>query len=73
MLNRHLLCGSETWCLKEREVELLRTERAMIRAIFGMKLIDRKNTEELMQMFVVTVPIEIMVSFAAVRWYGHGL
>ena len=49
--------GSVTWCLRERYVKLLRTERAMIRAMCGVKLIDRKNTKELKQMLGVTVPI----------------
>jgi len=29
---------------------LRRTERAMIRAMYGMKLMDRKNTDRLMEM-----------------------
>ena len=33
----------------ENEVAILRqTERAMIRAMFGVKLMDKKNTEELL-------------------------
>ena len=46
-----MLYGSETWCLRgKREAILRRTERAMIRAMFGVKLMDKKNTEELMVM-----------------------
>ena len=42
-----MLYGSETWCLRENEVAILRrTERAMIRAMCGVKLMDKKNTEE---------------------------
>ena len=29
---------------------LRRTERAMVRSMCGVKLVDRKNTEELMEM-----------------------
>ena len=65
-----ILHGNETWCLREREVKLLRTERAMIRAMCGVKLIDQKNTKELIQMLGVTVS---MLRAAAVRWYGHVL
>ena len=46
-----MLHGSETWCLRENEMVILRrTERAMVRSMSGAKLVDRKNTEELMKM-----------------------
>ena len=42
--------GSETWCLKENETAILRrTERVMVRSMCGVRLVDRKNTEELME------------------------
>ena len=66
-----MLYESKTWWLREQEVELLRTARTMIRAICGVKLIYQKNTEEIIQMLGVIVPIERMVKVAAVRWYRH--
>ena len=46
-----MLHGSETWCLRENEMVILRrTERAMVRSMCGVKLVDRKNTEELIKM-----------------------
>ena len=39
-----MLHGSETWCLRENEMVILRTERAMVRSMCGVKLEDRKNT-----------------------------
>ena len=46
-----ILCGSETWCLKESEMAILRrTERAMVRSMCGVKFVDRKNMEELIEM-----------------------
>ncbi|XP_006819864.1 uncharacterized protein LOC102808533, partial [Saccoglossus kowalevskii] len=46
-----LLYGSETWCLSENELGILRrTERAMVRVMCGVKLMDRKKTKDLMQM-----------------------
>ena len=38
-----MLYGSETWCLRESEMAILRTERAMVRLMCGVKLVDRKN------------------------------
>ena len=36
-----MLYGSEAWRLREKEMAILRTERAMIRAMCGVKLLDR--------------------------------
>ena len=46
-----ILYGSEAWCLKKNEKAILRrTERAMVRAVCGQKVVDRKTTEEQMSM-----------------------
>ena len=46
-----ILYGSETWCLGENDIALLRrTERAMVRAMCGVKLMDKNRTEVLMEM-----------------------
>ena len=40
-----MLYGSETWCLRENEMVILRrTERAMVRAMRGTKLMEKKRT-----------------------------
>ena len=73
-LRSAITCGSEIWCLRERKVALLRrTKRAVIKAMWEVTLFNRKNTNELMQMFGITVLIERMVRAAAVRWYGQVL
>ena len=42
-----ILYGSETWCLKENEKAILRrTERAMVRAMCGQKVVCRKTIEK---------------------------
>ena len=47
-----MLHGSETWCLRESEMAILkRTERAMVRSMCRVKLVDRKKMEELLEMF----------------------
>ena len=39
---------SEVWCLKENENAILkRTERVMMRAMCGQKIIDKKTEEQL--------------------------
>ena len=69
-----MLYGSETWCLRESEMAILRrTERAMVRYLCGVKLVDRKNMEELMEMLGLKETLNRMVKANGVRWYGHGL
>jgi len=69
-----MLYGSETWCLNEKEVTILRrTERAMLRAMCGVKLMDRKSTKDLMNMLGLTALIEMTTKVNALRWFGHVL
>ena len=66
--------GSETWCLKENEMAVLRrTERAMVRAMCGAKLMEKKRTEDLMEMLGLKETVVQMVKANGVRWYGHVL
>ena len=44
------LYGSETWCLRENEMAVLRTEKAMTRAMCGVKLIEKKRSQELVSL-----------------------
>ena len=46
-----ILYGNEAWCSKKNEkVILRRTERAMVRAMCGQKVVDSKTTEEQINM-----------------------
>ena len=46
-----MLYESKTWCLKEKQVAILRrVERSMMKVMYGVKLVDKWNTEELMDM-----------------------
>ena len=67
-----MLYGSETWCLREKELDIMRrTERAMIRSMCGVKIMDRKNTEELMDMLGLSESLDKLAKASGVRWYGH--
>ena len=52
---------------------LRRTERAMIRAMCGVKLLDRRNSEELMDMLGIKKPLDRMAEASSMPWYGHVL
>jgi len=67
-----ILYGSETWCLGEKELLILRrTERAMVRTMFGMKLMVKKNTDELMDMLGLNKTLDKMAIASGVRWLDH--
>ena len=50
---------------------LRRTERAMVRSMCGVKLVDRKNTEDLTKMLGSKETLDKMVQANGVRWYEH--
>ena len=67
-----MLYGSETWCLRESEMTILRrTERAMVRSMCGVKLVDRKKMEDLMEMLGLKETLNRMAKANGVRWYGQ--
>ena len=67
-----VLYGSETWCLRDSQMAILRrTERAMVRLLCGVKLVDGKNMEELMEMLSLKETLDRMAKANGVRWYGH--
>ena len=66
-----ILYGSEVWCLKENEnVISRRTERAMVRAICGRKVVDRKTTKQT-DMLGLKETVNGIATANGVRWYGH--
>ena len=67
-----MLYGSETWCLREIEMAILRrTERAMATSISGAKLVNIKKMEDLMEMLGLKETLDRMAKANGVRWYGH--
>ena len=45
----------------------------MVRAICGVKLMDKKNTEDLMDMLGLKETVDRLAKANGVRWYGHVL
>ena len=50
---------------------LRRTERAVVRSMCGVKLVDRENMEELIKMLGLKEMLDRMAKANGVRWYGH--
>ena len=53
------------------EAVLRRAERAMIRRICGVRLCDRKRSDELASMIGLPQDIITLVEQSRLRWYGH--
>ena len=45
----------------------------MIRAMCGVKLLDRRNSEKLMDMLGIKESLDRMAKASSTRWYGHVL
>ena len=52
---------------------LRRIERAIVTAMCGTKLMERKRTEDLMNMLELKEMVVQMAKANGVRWYGHVL
>ena len=50
---------------------LRRIKRGMVRSMCGVKLVDRKNMEELREMLGLKKTLDRMAKANEVRWYGH--
>ena len=73
-LASYMLYGSETCCLRENKVAILRrAERSMVRAMCGVKLVNKKKTVELMGMLKLKEAADKLAKENGVRWYGHAL
>ena len=69
-----MLYESEAWCLREKDMTILRrTERAMIRVMCGVKLLDQRNSEELMDMLGIRKSLDWMAKASSIWWYDHVL
>ena len=54
----------------ERELKLNHTEMSMIRWMCGVKLNERKKSEELRKLLGLE-PVSVMIKKSRLRWFGH--
>ena len=63
--------GSETWPMKvEHELKMNRTEMSMIRWMCGVKLNERKKSEELRELLALE-PVSLMIKKCRLVWFGY--
>ena len=69
-LRSAMLYGSKMWCLRENEVAIVRrAERFVVRAMFGVKLVDKRNAA-LMDMLGLKEAADKLAKENGMRWYG---
>ena len=69
-----MLYGSKMWCLRESKVAILKkAERSMMRAICSIKLVDKTNAKELMDMLGLKKAADKLARVNGMRWFGHVL
>jgi len=54
----------------EHELKLNRTEMSMIRWMCGVKLNERKKSEELRELSGLE-PVRMMINKSRLKWFGH--
>ena len=52
---------------------LRRTEKAMIRAMCGVKMTEKRSSQELMSLLGLKDTLDGLAGVSGVRWYGHVL
>ena len=69
-----ILYGCEAWCLKENEKPFFRRmERAMVRVICGLRVLDKTTTEEQKDKLGLEETVDGLATANGVRWYEHVL
>ena len=69
-----MLYGSETWCLRENEMAILRrTEKVMMRAMCGVKMIEKRRSQEGTSLLGLKDTLDELARVSGVRWYEHVL
>ena len=66
-----MLFHSQIWPMKvEHELKLNRTKMSMIRWMCGVKLIERKKSDEFRELLGLE-PVSLTIKKSRLRWFGH--
>ena len=63
-----MLYESKTWCLKEDEMAILRrNERGKTRAMYGVKLIEKRNCQNFMDLLGLEETLDMLAKADGMR------
>ena len=69
-----MLYGSETRCLRENGMTILRrTEKAMMRAMCRVKINEKRRIQDRISLLGLKDTLDGLARASGVRWYGHVL
>ena len=68
-----MLYGRETWCVRENEMAILRKTEKSIITVCGVKLIEKRRSQELMSLLGLKDNLDGLARTSRVRWYGNVL
>ena len=69
-----MLYGREKWCLRKNEVAILRTaDISIMKVMCGVKLMDKRNTEDLMEMLGWKEAADKLARAIRMSLYNHVL
>ena len=69
-----MLYENRKWFLGQNAIRIQRrTDRAVARATRGMKLVVRKKSKDLMQLFGLEETMDLFTKASSVHWYGGGI
>ena len=68
-----MLYGSAMWCLRENEMAILRrTEKAMMIAMYGVKMIEKRRSHKLMSLLGLKNTLDGLVSAMVWACFENG-
>ena len=66
--------GARHGGLRENEMEILRkTEKAMMKTMCGVKLIEKRRSQELISLLGLIDILDGLARASGIQWYGHVL
>ena len=73
-LRSAVLNEGKTWSLRQIENAILRrTGKAMMRAMCGFKIVEKRRSQKLMSLQGLKDTLNGLARASGVRWYGHVL
>ena len=67
-----MLYERKTWCPRRNKMAILRrTEKAMMKAMYGVKIIEKRRSQELMSLLGLQDTLNGLARASGVQWYRH--
>ena len=68
-----MLYRGEIWCVRQNEMAILRAEKSMMRAMCGVKITEKRWSQEPMSLLGLKDTLNRLARASGVRCFGHAL